>query len=217
MLASSKIIGLREISMTAHLKKEHTLVIIKPDGVQRTLIGEIIGRYERTGLKLIALKMTIPTSDMARTHYMVGGEEWLENIGRKAAVAYEKKGKKSPFATFRENGVAILEANAKYLSSGPVVAMIWEGHQAVGIVRKLTGGTEPLSSDVGTIRGDLTVDSYQLADSDQRSIRNLIHASGTPEEAEKEIPIWFEEKELLKYRLIAEQILYDVNLDGILE
>src|SRR3989338_953228 len=179
--------------MVGHLKKEHTLVIIKPDGVQRALMGEIIRRYERTGLKLVALKMTIPTSEMARTHYMVGGEEWLENIGRKAAVAYEKKGKKSPFATFRENGVAILEANAKYLSSGPVVAMIWEGHQAVGIVRKITGGT------------------------DQRSIRNLIHASGTPEEAEKEIPIWFEEKEILKYRLIAEQILYDVNLDGILE
>ncbi|MDP3957220.1 MAG: nucleoside-diphosphate kinase [bacterium] len=203
--------------MVAHLKKEHTLVIIKPDGVQRTLIGEIIRRYERTGLKLVALKMTTPTSEMAKTHYMVGGEEWLENIGRKAAVAYEKKGQKSPFATFRENGVAILEANAIYLSSGPVVAMIWEGHQAVGIVRKITGGTEPLSSDIGTIRGDLTIDSYQLADVDKRSIRNLIHASGTPEEAEKEIPIWFAEKEILKYRLIAEQILYDVNLDGILE
>ncbi|MDO8565943.1 MAG: nucleoside-diphosphate kinase [Candidatus Moranbacteria bacterium] len=203
--------------MTAHLKKEHSLVIIKPDGVQRALMGEIIRRYERTGLKLVALKMVIPTPEMATAHYMVGGEEWLETVGKKAAAAYEKKGQKSPFATFRENGVAILEANTKYLSSGPVVAMIWEGHQTVGIVRKITGGTEPLSSDVGTIRGDLTVDSYQLADSDQRSIRNLIHASGTPEEAEKEIPIWFTEKELLKYRLIAEQILYDVNLDGILE
>lgn len=203
--------------MAAHLKKEHSLVIIKPDGVQRALMGEIIRRYERTGLKLVALKMVIPTPEMATAHYMVGGEEWLETVGKKAAAAYDKKGQKSPFATFRENGVAILEANAKYLSSGPVVAMIWEGHQTVGIIRKLTGGTEPLSSDVGTIRGDLTVDSYQLADSDQRSIRNLIHASGTPEEAEKEIPIWFTEKEILKYRLIAEQILYDVNLDGILE
>lgn len=203
--------------MTAHLKKEHSLVIIKPDGVQRTLMGEIIRRYERTGLKLVALKMVIPTPEMATAHYMVGGEEWLETVGKKAAAAYEKKGQTSPFATFRENGVAILEANTKYLSSGPVVAMIWEGHQTVGIVRKITGGTEPLSSDVGTIRGDLTVDSYQLADSDQRSIRNLIHASGTPEEAEKEIPIWFTEEEILKYRLIAEQILYDVNLDGILE
>lgn len=203
--------------MASHLAKERSLVIIKPDGVQRTLIGEIIRRYERTGLKMVAMKMVIPTADMATAHYMVGGEEWLENVGRKAAAAYEKKGEKSPFATFRENGMAILESNAKYLSSGPVVAMVWEGHQTVGIVRKLTGGTEPLSSDVGTIRGDLTVDSYQLADTDKRSIRNLIHASGTPEEAEKEIPIWFAKDDILKYRLISEQILYDVNLDGILE
>jgi nucleoside-diphosphate kinase len=203
--------------MTAHLNKERSLVIIKPDGVQRTLIGEIIRRYERTGLKLVAMKFVTPTSEMATEHYMVGGEEWLETVGKKAAAAYEKKGEKSPFATYRENGVAILKANSEYLSSGPVVAMIWEGHQTVGIIRKLTGGTEPLSSDVGTIRGDFTVDSYQLADTDKRSIRNLIHASGTPEEAEKEITIWFETKEILNYRLIAEQILYDVNLDGILE
>lgn len=210
-----KLLGMN--CMGVDIKKERTLVIIKPDGVQRTLIGEIIRRYERTGLKMVAMKMTIPTIDMARSHYMIGGEEWLENVGKKASAAYERKGQKSPFKTFRENGVAILEANSVYLSSGPVVAMIWEGHQAVGIVRKLTGGTEPLSSDVGTIRGDLTVDSYQLADADSRSIRNLIHASGAAEEADKEIPIWFKENEILTYRLIAEQILYDVNLDGILE
>lgn len=203
--------------MAGHLKKEQALVIIKPDGVQRTLIGEIIRRYERTGLKLVAMKMVIPTPEMATKHYMIGGEEWLETVGKKAAAAYEKKGEKSPYATFRENGLAILKSNAEYLSSGPVVAMIWEGHQSVGIIRKLTGSTEPLSSDVGTIRGDYTIDSYQLADTDRRSIRNMIHASGTAEEAEKEIPIWFETKELLSYRLIAEQILYDVNLDGILE
>ncbi len=196
---------------------ERTLVILKPDAVQRSLIGEIIRRYERTGLKLVAMKMLIPTAEMAKEHYMVGGEEWLENVGKKAAAAYERKGEKSPFATFRENGLAILGSNAKYLSSGPVVAIVLEGHQAVGIVRKLTGKTEPLSSDVGTIRGDFTVDSYQLADVDSRSIRNLIHASGEPAEAEKEIPIWFSENELLSYRHIQEAILYDVNLDGILE
>lgn len=199
------------------VQKERTLVIIKPDGVQRTLIGEIVRRYERVGLKLVGLKMTIPTPERATEHYMIGGEEWLENVGKKAAAAYEKKGEKSPYATFRENGVAILKANAKYLSAGPVVAMVWEGSQAVGLVRKITGGTEPLGSDVGTIRGDLTLDSYGLADTDKRSIRNLIHASGDVEEAKKEIAIWFKEDELLNYRLIAEEILYDVNLDGILE
>lgn len=198
-------------------QKERTLVIIKPDGVQRTLIGEIIKRYERVGLKLVGLKLIIPTEEKAKEHYMVGGEEWLENVGKKAAAAYEKKGEKSPYATPRENGLAILEANTKYLSCGPVVAMVWEGNQAIGLVRKITGGTEPLSSDVGTVRGDYTLDSYGLADSNNRSIRNLIHASGEKEEAEKEIAIWFNKDELLNYRLVAEQILYDVNIDGILE
>lgn len=201
-----------------HPKYERTLVIIKPDGVQRSLIGEIVKRYERTGLKLIAMKTLVPTEEMATRHYYeVGGEAWLEEVGKKAAAAYEKKGMKSPFATFKENGVAIMKSNAKYLSSGPVVAMIWQGNQAVGLVRKITGGTEPLSSDVGTIRGDFTLDTYQMADLDRRSIRNLIHASGTVEDAEKEIPIWFEEKEILRYNHVQDKILYDVNLDGILE
>jgi len=197
--------------------KEKTLVIIKPDGVQRTLVGEIIKRYERIGLKLSALKMTIPDAPQARSHYMVGGEAWLETVGEKAAEAYKKKGLVSPYKTFRENGVVILEANTKYLSSGPVVVMVWEGHEAVALVRKITGSTEPLSSDVGTIRGDYTLDSYRLADTGGRSIRNLIHASGTPEEALKEIPIWFSPDEIFSYRLIVDEILYDVNLDGILE
>jgi nucleoside-diphosphate kinase len=199
------------------MKKERTLVIIKPDGVQRTLIGEIIKRYERVGLKMTALKMVLPTPEKATEHYMIGGEEWLETVGKKASAAYEKKGEKSPFKTYRENGVAILKANAKYLSSGPAIAMIWAGSHAVELVRKITGGTEPLSSDMGTIRGDYTLDSYKLADLDRRSIRNLIHASGNTDEAEKEIKIWFSNEEIINYRLIAEQILYDVNLDGILE
>lgn len=203
--------------MATDIKSDLTLVIIKPDGVQRSLIGEIVGRYERVGLKLVAMKMTIPSPEKATEHYMVGGEEWLETVGEKAAAAYEKKGEKSPYKTFRENGLAILKANAKYLSAGPVVAMIWEGHQAIPLVRKITGGTEPLGTDVGTIRGDFTLDSYQLADADSRSIRNLIHASGDPEEAKKEIAIWFDEDEIAKYRHIQEEILYDVNMDGILE
>lgn len=197
--------------------KERTLVIIKPDGVQRTLIGEIIQRYERVGYKMVGLKLVVPTMDQAKAHYMVGGEEWLVSVGTKAAAAYEKKGLKSPFATPRDNGVAILETNAKYMASGPVIAMVWQGAHAAEVIRKLTGGTEPRSSDVGSIRGDFVHDSYMMADADTRSIRNLIHASGNPEEAAKEIPIWFSENELFNYRLINEEILYDVNLDGILE
>jgi len=206
-----------EKQQDAPLYAERTLVVIKPDGVQRSLIGEIVKRYERSGLKLVALKMATPSPEKAREHYMVGGEEWLEMVGEKASKAYEKKGMKSPYKTYRENGMAVLESNAKYLASGPVVAMVWQGAHAIGLVRKITGGTEPLSSDVGTIRGDYTLDSYQLADTDGRSVRNLIHASGDPAEAEKEISIWFAPEEVLSYRHIQEAILYDVNLDGILE
>jgi nucleoside-diphosphate kinase len=110
-----------------------------------------------------------------------------------------------------------LENLKKYFTSGPVVAMVWEGMHACGIVRKITGGTEPLTSDVGTIRGDFTIDSYEFADTFDRSVRNIVHASGSYEEAQKEIKVWFSDDEILKYRLIAERILYDVNLDGILE
>ncbi len=204
--------------MQNHPKNESTLVIIKPDGVQRALIGEIIRRYERVGLKLSAIKMVVPTEQMAIDHYYnVGGDAWLEEVGRKAREAYEKKGLVSPYKTNMDNGKAVMMSNAKYLSSGPVIAMIWQGNQAVALVRKLTGGTEPLSSDVGTIRGDFTLDSYAMADSDGRSVRNLIHASGSVEEFEKERVIWFGDEEILSYTHIQEKILYDVNIDGILE
>jgi len=103
------------------------------------------------------------------------------------------------------------------MTSGPVIVMIWEGAHAVNIVRKITGGTEPLTSDVGTIRGDFVLDSYQISDNDKRAVRNLIHASGSTEEAEMEIAHWFDKNEIISYRLVQEQIIYDVNLDGILE
>ena len=198
--------------------KERTLVVVKPDGVQRSLVGEIVRRFERVGLKLCAMKMVQASEDMATKHYYeVGGDEWLEEVGRKARAAYEKKGLESPYKTNRENGEAVLKSNAKYLSSGPVVAMVWEGNQAVELVRKIAGATEPLSSDVGTIRGDYTLDSYSLADTDQRSVRNLLHASGDAREAEIETKIWFDENEILDYKNIQERILYDVDLDGIQE
>ncbi len=197
-------------------QRERTLVLIKPDGVQRSLIGDIIRRYERTGLKLAALKFFIPSEELVERHYS-SSAGWLESVGKKSIASYEKKGLQSPFKDPIECGKAVMGRLIKYISSGPVVVMIWEGNKAVGIVRKITGGTEPLTSDVGTIRGDLTIDSYDLADTDDRAIRNLIHASGSPEEAEKEIPIWFENDEIVQYNIIQEKILYDVDLDGIKE
>ena len=104
-----------------------------------------------------------------------------------------------------------------FMTSGPLVAMVWEGAHAQKIVKKITGGTEPLSSDVGTIRGDFVLDSYAMSDADERSIRNVLHCSGSAKDAEDEIKHWFKPEEMINYRLVQEQILYDVNLDGILE
>ena len=198
------------------MKKERTLVIIKPDGVQRTLIGEITGRFERSGLKLVGLKMFVPDAEMIEKHYLVD-PEWRMKTGVKTIESYRKNGKVPPTDDPLKATEIILRNLKKYLSSGPVVAMVWQGVHAVGIVRKITGGTEPLTSDMGTIRGDYTIDSYELADVDGRAVRNLIHASGSPDEAKKEIDLWFTHGEIINYRLVQEAIIYDVNLDGILE
>lgn len=202
--------------MTDNPKKERTLVIIKPDGIQRGLIGELIHRYERTGLKLVALKMLIPTPEQVDKHYNLD-PEWRMKNGNRTIAAYKAKNQKPPTEDPIEMSGMTLKRLIRYLSSGPVVVMVWQGMHAVGVIRKITGSTEPLTSDVGTIRGDLTIDSYETADLDTRSIRNLIHASGSPEEAQAEISLWFKPDEVLSYRLINEEILYDVNLDGILE
>lgn len=202
--------------MRENSKKEKTLVLIKPDGVQRGLIGEIIKRYERTGLKLVALKMIIPTEKMVEEHYLVD-PDWKFKAGQKAIEAYNKKGITPPSNNPEKIGEKVLLNLKKYLTSGPIIAMVWEGMNAVGVIKKITGSTEPLSSDVGTIRGDYTIDSYEIADIDNRAVRNLIHASSSKKDAEKEIKVWFRPKEIFNYRLINESILYDVNLDGILE
>ncbi|MBI2013804.1 MAG: nucleoside-diphosphate kinase [Candidatus Colwellbacteria bacterium] len=202
--------------MTKPNKKERTLVIIKPDGVQRSLIGEIIKRYEKSGLKLVGLKFIVADEELVSKHYL-SNPDWIKNVGQKAIDAYAKVGKKHPAKNALEAGNKVYQSLKKYITSGPVVVMVWQGMNAVKIVRKITGGTEPLTSDVGTIRGDLTIDSYEIADVDSRAVRNLIHASGSVEEAEEEIKIWFKKGELINYRLVQEAILYDVNLDGILE
>ncbi len=169
-----------------HIKKERTFVAIKPDGVQRSLIGEVIKRFERVGLKLVGLKLLVVSEDHVEKHY--------EKLDEKIKTHLKK-----------------------YMTSGPVVAMVWEGAHVVQLVRKLVGKTEPLNSDVGTIRGDFVLDSYAMADSDGRAVRNIIHASGNVEEAEFEISHWFKNEELVNYKLVQEAILYDVNIDGILE
>lgn len=202
--------------MKEHPKEERTLVIIKPDGVQRGLMGEIIKRYENVGLKLVGMKMLVPEEKHVEAHYTLDSN-WRRVTGEKTIKSYREKGLTPPSEDPLEITAKILANLKKYLACGPVVAMVWEGAHAVKIIRKITGSTEPLTSDVGTIRGDYVLDSYTMADMDTRAVRNLVHASGSVEEANAEIKHWFNEKELTDYRIIHEEILYDVNLDGILE
>ncbi len=202
--------------MKTHPKQERTLVIIKPDGIQRGLIGEVIKRYEQIGLKLVGIKMTVPTAELVEKHYTLD-PEWRMKTGLKSIKGYTDKGLKPPSTDPMEVTARVLKNLVKYLTSGPVVAMVWQGAHAVAIVRKVTGGTEPLTSDVGTIRGDFVLDSYSMSDGDARSVRNIVHASGSAKEADDEIAHWFKKDELMNYQLITERILYDVNLDGILE
>jgi nucleoside-diphosphate kinase len=198
-----------------HPKKEKTFVLLKPDAIQRTLTGEIIRRIERTGLKLVAMKIVLATREQAVKHYNKD-DKWCEEKGTRTVKNFETTGKKAEKSAI-EYGRDIVNGLADFMTCGPVVIMVWQGNAAVGIVKKLVGGTEPLTSDVGTIRGDMTIDSYDIANVDSRAVRNLIHCSDAPDEAEREIKIWFQENEILSYRLINEEILYDVNLDGILE
>ncbi len=197
-------------------KQEQTLVLVKPDGVQRGLIGETIKRYEQCGLKLVAIKMTIPSKEMALTHYSVD-PEWAFKTGTKSIDSWKAKGLTPPTEDPIELAEGVRQTLVSFLSSGPVVAMVWQGMNAIGVIRKITGGTEPLTSVPGTIRGDYTIDSYQASDLDKRAVRNIIHASGSVEEAQKEMVIWFKPEEIISYRLVSEAIIYDMNLDGILE
>ncbi len=191
-----------------HPKHDKTLVVLKPDAVQRSLIGEIIGRFERVGLKLVATKMFIPDATFIEGHYTID-PEWKKKAGEKRIEGFKAVGKVSSSSDPLVIGEEILTSLKSYLASGPVVAMVWQGAHAVEIVRKLVGSTEPLSSDVGTIRGDFVHDSYTMSAGDSRSVRNLVHASGNPEEAAQEIPLWFQPEEILDYRLVQEAVIYE--------
>ncbi len=196
--------------------KERTLVLVKPDGVQRGLIGEVTSRFERVGLKLVAMKMMVADAEHIEKHYTLD-PEWRRVTGEKTIKGYLDKGQTPPSMDPLEITGKILTNLKRFMTIGPIIAMVWEGAHAQKIVKKLTGGTEPLSSDVGTIRGDYVLDSYRMSDTEGRVIRNIVHCSGSEKEAEDEVKHWFKPEEIINYRLVQEQILSDVNLDGILE
>lgn len=154
--------------------EERSLVFVKPDGVERGLVGEIISRFERVGLTIVGMKMVWIDSDHAKKHYSA-------HVGKSFYSAVEN-----------------------YVTSGPVVAMVLEGHNAVKLVRKLVGGTEPNSAAPGTIRGDFSHMTYEFSDGEgsHLGLRNIIHASGNLEEAKDEINLWFKPEELYNYELV---------------
>ena len=159
---------------------ERTLIIFKPDAIQRGLVGEIFTRIEKTGLKLVGAKMIKPTYDQFYKHY--------EDIGK----------------VMTRRGKEVFDMTLSMMENGPVLAMVLEGVEAAGLVRKMVGATEPKSALPGTIRGDFSHMSYAHADANKVGIPNLIHASGDAAEAKLEIAHWFSEAELFDYKTAHE-------------
>ena len=185
---------------------EKTLVLLKPDAVQRGLVGEVITRFERSGLKIIAMKMVYASKELAGEHY-ADDEAWLISVGEKTLASYAKKGIKLD-RTAIEHGRWVRQGLMDYIVMSPIVALVLEGHNAVAHVRKLVGATAPADAAPGTIRGDYAFETYQLADDAKRPIQNLIHASGAVDEAEREIKVWFKPEELHAWSRIEDPLFY---------
>lgn len=160
---------------------QKTLVIFKPDAVMRGLVGEILTRFERVGLKIVAAKMLKPDYEHYYEHY--------EGIGTLKT----------------RKGDQIFDAQMEEMLRGPVIAMVLEGVEAVEIVRKMVGSTEPRSAAPGTIRGDFSHMTYGHATAAGRSVSNVVHASAEADEAEKEIAHWFKPEELVEYENVHGQ------------
>lgn len=159
---------------------ERTLILLKPDTLQRGIVGEILTRFERAGLKMVGIKMLSPDKDHYHKHY----EDISKMITRRGQKAFD--------------------VTLEFMMKGPVIAVVLEGVHAVSLVRKMVGTTEPKEALPGTIRGDYAHISFEYAHEKGTSIPNLIHASGDAEEAKQEITLWFSESELLEYRLAYE-------------
>lgn len=189
---------------------ERTVVLFKPDAVKRGLVGEIIARFEKSGLKIVAMKMVWVDSEKVSQHYQDEddyhrsvGEKTLENYQKYGLDANETLGTLDP----TEVGRLVRKWNIDYLSSGPVVAILLEAHDAINIVRKMVGHTFPQTASPGTIRGDLSHEAPLTANIQKRSTWNLIHASGSKEEAEFEEKLWFHQDEIYSYKRVEELLL----------
>lgn len=184
-------------------KEELTFVLIKPDGVRKGLIGETIKRFEQRDLKIVALEMFEPSHTMIDDHYPKS-EAWIERLGMKSLATYEKYGidakKELGTSDPKKIGKLVRKWLVDYMTSAPLVRIAVQGVHAVDMVRKIAGVTMPYLADMGTLRGDYSADSPAIANSEKRSVQNILHASETPEEARHEIAHWFGKKALFKYK-----------------
>jgi len=192
-------------------KQEKTVVLIKPDGVKRGLIGDIINRIEKRGLKIISLEMFQATEQQIDSHYPKG-EKWIRRLGEKTLSNYKKYGGDiiEEFGTddSMELGKFVRSWLISYMTSGPMIKIIVQGIHAIDMVRKIVGGSMPSQADMGTIRGDFSVDDATAANKDKRAIHNIIHASETPEEAEHELGFWFAAEDIFDYKRAEEDIMF---------
>ena len=186
-----------------HPKEERTFVMMKPDGVRKGLIGEVLMRFERRDLKIVALEMFQPTHDLLDNHYPKN-EEWITRLGTKTHSTYEKFGF-DMIADFGTDDPAKIGPEVRkwlidFMKTAPLVKMVVQGIHAVDTVRKLAGDTLPYRAAVGTIRGDFSIDSPVLANKEKRAVANILHCSETPEEAEHEIKHWFGDSQTYDYK-----------------
>lgn len=192
-------------------KEEKTLLIIKPDGVKRGLVGDIVDRIEKRGLKIIALQMVQATRDQVDGHYPKD-PAWIKRLGEKSLNTYKEHGMdpKKELGTDNpdEIGKMVRDWLLEFLTSGPVVKMVIKGIRAVDMVRKISGQTMPTLAEMGTIRGDFSVDDAAAANRNKRAVHNIVHASETPEEAAHEISFWFAPEDIHDYKRAEEDIMF---------
>jgi len=190
-----------------NFREEKTLLMIKPDGVQKGLIGDVISRIDRCGLKIIALQMFVATKDQVDNHYPKD-IKWIKRLGTKTLGTYEKYNldavKELGTDKEEELGAMVREWLVEYMTSSPIVKMVVKGTHAIDMVRKMAGDTLPINADAGTIRGDYSVDSPAIANAEKRAVMNIVHASETPEEAKHEIGYWFAPENIHEYDKKAE-------------
>lgn len=183
---------------------ERTLVILKPDAVKRAITGEIITRFEKAGLKIIGCKMMVPGMELLKKHYP---DALIPIVGNKTKEDWDVYGIEYS-ETIEEIGKMIIDSTREFMRSAPVIALVLEGGHAVEIIRKMVGKTGPKDSAPGTIRGDYAHLSLGRASLQRKGAANIIHASGTPEEAQKEIEMWFNSDELFDYTTVHESLTF---------